>query len=549
MTDAVPASLPDTVVVFEESERVGHVTSVSGAHISGILRNNDAIVRKPHAQAVQVGSLVKIRTSVSTMFGVVSRLKILNPSWPPERNEKQIVEVDLFGEILDTADGDDGIFERGVSVLPALGAGIFTTSREDLRRVYARPTSSNVPVGTIHQDRTLPAFILTDELMGKHFAVLGTTGSGKSCAVALVLRSILKQHPHGHVVLLDPHDEYGHAFPGVAEKLDTNTLQLPYWLLNFAETVDVLIGRSGEERAAETGILKDAVLAAKKSFLGPEAATHHLTVDTPVPYRIGELSQIIKDAMGRLDKPEKSGPYQRLLSKLDSLRADKRYAFMFSGLVVRDNMAGVIGRIIRVPVESKPISIIDLSGVPSEIVDVVVSVLTRTIFDFAVWSARGSAAPVLLVCEEAHRYVPESSSAVFMPTKLQIARIAKEGRKYGVGLCLVSQRPSELSSSILSQCNTIFALRMNNERDQVFVADALPESAFGMLTALPSLRNQEAIVVGEGVTIPMRVRFDDLPSDFRPQSATVAFSSAWLRDDQSEDFLRETVDNWRRQSG
>ena len=544
MTDSDIASVPG----MEGAERLGHVTSVSGARVAGILRNSDAIVRKPHAQAVQVGALVKIRTSVSTMFGIVSGLNILNPTWPPDRTEKQIMEIDLFGEAIDPPNGGEAMFERGVSVLPALGAGVFATTLADLRRVYARPMVSNVPIGTIHQDRSLPAFILTDELLGKHFAVLGTTGSGKSCAVALIPRSILQQHPHGHIVLLDPHDEYAHAFPGVAEKLDTSTLQLPYWLLNFAETVDAIVGRGEEERAAEIGILKDAILAAKKSFMGDVAAANYITVDTPTPYRIGELVQIIKDAMGRLDKPEKSGPFLRLVSKIDSLRADKRYSFMFSGLVVRDNMASVIGRIIRVPVSSKPISIIDLSGVPSEIVDVVVSMLTRIIFDFGVWSSRSGAAPVLLVCEEAHRYVPSANAGAFQPTKQQIARIAKEGRKYGVSLCLVSQRPSELSGTILSQCNTIFALRMNNERDQEFVANALPESANGMLDSLPSLRNQEAIVVGEGVTVPMRVRFNDLPSDCCPQSASVAFSKAWEQDLEAEGFLKETVEHWRRLS-
>src|SRR5262249_24302160 len=177
-----------------------------------------------------------------------------------------------------------------------------------------------------------------------------------------------------------------------------------------------------------------------------------------------------------------------------------------------------------------------------------VSMLTRLIFDFGVWSARSGAAPVLLVCEEAHRYVPASNVGAFQPTKEQIARIAKEGRKYGVSLCLVSQRPSQLSTTILSQCNTIFALRMNNERDQEFVANALPESANGLLASLPSLRNQEAVVVREGVTVPMRVRFNDLPADCRPQSATVAFSNAWEMDLEAEGFLKETVENWRRLS-
>ncbi len=221
---------------------------------------------------------------------------------------------------------------------------------------------------------------------------------------------------------------------------------------------------------------------------------------------------------------------------------------MFSKLIVRDNMVEVFGRILRIPVSRKPITIIDISGVPSEIVDVVVSVLCHSIFDFALWSERSRALPVLLVCEEAHRYVPRDDDTAFGPTKRAISRIAREGRKYGVSLCLVSQRPSELSASILSQCNTLFALRMSNERDHNFVRNALPDGALGLLSALPALRAQEAVVVGEGVTVPTRLRFDDLDPAHRPMSGTACFSRAWREDREQQSFVAETVDRWRKQA-
>jgi hypothetical protein len=187
--------------------------------------------------------------------------------------------------------------------------------------------------------------------------------------------------------------------------------------------------------------------------------------------------------------------------------------------------------------------------VPSEIVDVLVSLLCRMIFDFAMWSARDLAVPVLVVCEEAHRYIPREAGDGFGPTRKAISRIAKEGRKYGVSLCLVTQRPSELSETILSQCNTLFALRMSNDRDQEFVRGALPESAAGMMGALPALRTQEAVVVGEGVTLPMRIRFDDLAGEEKPLSETACFSSAWQQDiERNEDFVLDTLDRWRRQA-
>jgi hypothetical protein len=215
--------------------------------------------------------------------------------------------------------------------------------------------------------------------------------------------------------------------------------------------------------------------------------------------------------------------------------------------VVQDVLSDILSRILSIPVGNKPITIMDLSGVPSEIVDVVVSVMCRMIFDFALWSVPAQALPVLLVCEEAHRYVPSNPDAGFGPTKKAISRIAMEGRKYGVSLCLISQRPSELSSNILSQCNTLFALRMSNERDQEIARRALPESALGLLGALPALRTQEAVVVGEGVPMPIRLRFDDLDPAHRPKSGNADFSIRWQREDQGRAFINTTVQRWRTQ--
>ena len=231
--------------------------------------------------------------------------------------------------------------------------------------------------------------------------------------------------------------------------------------------------------------------------------------------------------MGKLDKPDTAVPYFRLLARLDALNADKRFGFMFSGVLVRDTMPHVLSRILRIPVSGRPLTIVDLSGVPSEIVDVVVSVIARMVFDFAVWAERSRRPPMLLVCEEAHRYIPVDDRRTFQATKSALSRIAKEGRKYGVSLCLISQRPSELEPSVVSQCGTLFALRMNNTKDQAFVEAAMPENGLGLMSALPALRRQEAVVVGEGVTVPMRLRFDTLKSDELPRSGDAPFAESW----------------------
>jgi DNA helicase HerA-like ATPase len=228
---------------------------------------------------------------------------------------------------------------------------------------------------------------------------------------------------------------------------------------------------------------------------------------------------------------------------LKTLQSDPRFAFMFPRVQARDTMVATLSRLFRVPVDGKPLTIIDLASVPSEVLNVVVSVLCRMTFDFALWSER--AVPILLVCEEAHRYCPLDSRAGFEPAKRALARIAKEGRKYGISLCVVSQRPSELLPAVLSQCNTIFALRMSNNADQDFVRGALRESTTGLLNFLPTLRNSEAIIIGEGVAVPVRVRIDDLPEEYRPLSGTAKFSQAWVKDVADPKFLATVVERWR----
>jgi DNA helicase HerA-like ATPase len=492
--------------------------------------------------SLQIGELVKAIMPGHTVFGTVTGLSIPVPSPDDTAREMKIIELELLGEADNTPIGD---FRRGVSMLPALGDSIYSTNQEDLLKVYGMPTVPSVRIGTIHQDRALPAYVATDGLLGKHFTILGTTGSGKSCAAALILHAILDKHPGGHVVLLDPHNEYAHAFGETAEVLAPGNLRLPYWLFNFEEIVEVIVGSGTQLRSAETAILNEVIPVAKRLFMGESVDSKFVTVDTPIPYQMTDLIQLIDEAMGKLDNPENSAPYMRLKARLNALRMDSRFAFMFGGLAVRDNMTEILSRIFRVPVDGKPITIMDLSGIPSEILNVVVSVLCRMTFDFALWSER--AVPIMLVCEEAHRYAPEDTRLGFEPTKKALSRIAKEGRKYGVSLCMISQRPSELAAGILSQCNTMFALRMSNQKDQDYVRGALSESAVGLLDFLPSLRNAEAIAMGEGVSVPVRLCFDDLPEDRRPLSGTAPFSTAWQADQEGEDLLEQVVRRWRQQ--
>ena len=518
------------------ADAIGMVTGVSGAEMTVALDldGSDAVSR------VQIGALVKASTRAGAAVGLVRAIRT-------EGKEMQaVLEVDLLGEVASRGMGVPR-FTRGVSVYPQVRTPVWVGDSSDAELVYGRPEAFHARIGTIYEDESRPAFLMTDDLLAKHFAIIGTTGSGKSCAVALLLRAVLEVHRCAHVILLDPHDEYSKALGDAAEVLNVDNLELPCWLLNFEELEAVLVrGGTPEEQQAQSSILKDAVAQARRNHAGPAATNGWITVDTPVPFRPSDLMQIISETMGKLNKADTAAPYLRLRSRLESLQADRRYRFMFSG-ATHDNLFALLGRFLRIPVAGKPVTIIDLSGLPSEITDVVVSLLFRMIFDFAVWADRERMPPVLVVCEEAHRYVPADRNLGFSASTRAISRISKEGRKYGISLGLVTQRPSELSPTVLTQCSTIFALRMSNELDRKFVANTLPDSLGGMIASLPSLRRQEAVVIGEGVSVPMRIRFDTLAPDKQPRSTSAHFSRDWQIDTAGDEFLQDGIRRWRRQ--
>jgi DNA helicase HerA-like ATPase len=253
----------------------------------------------------------------------------------------------------------------------------------------------------------------------------------------------------------------------------------------------------------------------------------------------------INEQMGRLGKPDTAIPYLRLKTRIESLRNDRRFKFLFSS--EEDVLAKIVGRLLRVPVEGRPLTIVDLSGAPSEIADVIVSTLCRVLFDFSLWCEREKKPPLLVVCEEAHRYVPADERLGFAQTVASITQIAKEGRKYGISLALITQRPFELALSALSQCGTVFALRLGSDADQRFIARTLPDVAGEMLRALPSLPTAQAIVFGEAVRVPMRIRFDDLPKQRRPHTEGAQHSEAGQTDTADRAFIDTGVRRWRAQ--
>ncbi len=494
------------------------------------------------AMCGQVGSLVKIKVNATWLVANVRTLESV-----PDNSSLMIATIDFMGE------GDEERltgriynFRRGVTRYPMPGALVYATALEDMRQLYAADDRAFIDIGTVYPTADVRATIYVDAFLGKHFALLGSTGTGKSTSAALILHKICDMAPEGHIVMIDPHGEYSAAFKQNGALFDVSNLAMPYWLLNFQELCEVIVTSEGSERQTDEDILSKCLLVARSKSRVAENITK-LTIDSPIPYLLSDLTASLSMEMGRLDKATDTAPYMRIKSKIDEIKADPRFSFMFSGMLVADNMAEFLARIFRLPGDGKPISIIDVSGVPSEITSVVVAVLSRMVFDYAIWSRSEVQRPILLVCEEAHRYIPSDRVTTGSSVRKILERIAKEGRKYGVSLGLITQRPSDLAEGVLSQCGTIIAMRLNNERDQAYVRSAMPEGARGFLDTIPALRNRECIICGEGVTIPIRVSLDTLHESRRPASSDPLFSELWRQSGGEEETIKRVILRWRTQ--
>jgi len=513
----------------------GSMARFDGTILNAILTHADPSV----AMSGQVGSQVKMTSGNSWLIANVRTLRTGEGS-------DIMGQIDFLGEGTCDSNGRLSNFRRGVTRYPIPGAEVMPVTTEDMRAIFAADDSPHIEIGTVYPTDDIRGALYVDPMLSKHFAVLGSTGTGKSTSVALILHRISQLSPEGHIVMIDPHGEYSAAFKGCGELFNVDNLALPYWLMNFEEHCEVFLTSHEDERQRDADILAKCLLAARTKGKNIETLGK-VTVDSPIPYLLTDLNTIITAEMGKLERAGDTTPYQRLKNKLDELRADPRYTFMFSGMLVSDSMAPFLAKLFRLPSHGRPISIVDVSGVPSEITSVVVSVLARMVFDYAIWSRTEAQRPILLVCEEAHRYVPkdENSGSGAQAVRKILERIAKEGRKYGVSLGLITQRPSDLAEGVLSQCGTIIAMRLNNDRDQACVRAAMPEGARGFLDAIPALRNRECIVCGEGVAIPIRVRFDDLEPEKRPASSDPSFARLWRETGDEEGIIQRTIKRWR----
>lgn len=619
-----------------DPSRLGTVEDVNGSSISVKLSENTPagllFVNGEAYRVGQVGGFIRIPSGYVDLFGVISQVGAGAAPGPPEfapQLGNRWLRVELLGE------GRRGAkFERGVSQYPSIGAPVHVVTESDLKTVYAPGDEDRyVAVGRVASAEALRAYLDLNRLVGRHCAVVGSTGAGKSTAVASLLAAVSfsGKLPGARVILLDLHGEYAKALgdhatvfrlnprPGTAEE----KLCIPYWALAFDELVPICLGGMDDKQRS---VIADLVVALKQEAVTANASlgisAEEVTVDTPVPFRLKELwfrqhcrehrmvtkkqggsEDDVVDALvlGAGDKPEQPGNAEQLIppkfrtykstgpkdqhvasaneganlrqqvALLHSRLRDQQLGFLFSPGDWAPDSKGCTKQDLDTMLASwmcakRPMTVLDLSGIPSSVLDHLIGAVLRILFDAAFWGRAlpvgGRARPLLIVLEEAHRYLGKSDkdSVTTMRSGAATAarRIAKEGRKYGVGLMLVSQRPSEIDTTILSQCGTMIALRLTNETDRGMIASISSDSLKGLFSMLPILRTHEALIVGEAVNMPIRARMDLPPVGRWPDSEDPVVvvpkdsdgkrerPGGWTESVKDENY-KPVVEAWRKQ--
>jgi DNA helicase HerA-like ATPase len=540
----------NTSITLTSRRPVGRVTAINGSQATITIETG--VPTTGDAAQVTVGRFMGIVNGDSLVIGLVTEVAE-EQTFPQPAVFRSVARLDLIGEIREHSDKK---FQRGVAEYPTLGNPAVLMDERELRLIYGGADKDRAYIGDLQQDAAIGVNVHIDDLVSKHFAILGTTGVGKSSSVAILLNEILKTRPQLRIFLVDPHNEYSPCFGDKAQVLTPRNLRLPFWLFNFEEVIDAFFGgRPGVDEEVE--ILSEVIPLAKAAYLQYRNNTNErslskkrdprdvgFTADTPVPYRVEDLINLLDERMGKLENRSQRVTIHRLMSRIQTFRNHPRYAFMFEGANIGgDTMAEIIGNLFRLPIDGKPMTIMQLAGFPAEVVDSVVSVLCRMAFDFGLWS--DGISPLLFVCEEAHRYAPADKKIGFGPTKRALSRIAKEGRKYGVFLGLVTQRPAEIDPTIISQCSTLFVMRLANDSDQALIRSAVSDAAANLLSFIPSLGTREVFAFGAGVALPTRMRFKELAAAQRPNSEAGSSTRDIPGTSPDRDLISNVIERWR----
>jgi len=571
-------SVPELMKI-PESEMIGPVFRVD-SHSASVTVRDEEILRR-----VSVNGLVVVDTSNANMrlVGRVSRVVRLEGEVADSddvlRQSRSVVHVDALGTLRGPGGGRKRpSFSRAVEILPEVGANCFmlTDSRlsafTSLISEETKATQNPLTLGSYSLAPDAKAILDGDAFFQRHAMIVGSTGSGKSWTVATIVEqaaglssaNMIVFDLHGEYAPLSQHPNvarYKIAGPGDLGKVTDNVLFLPYWLLGYEDMLALLLDRSDENAPNQAMAFSQAVIAAKRESLqkaGMSVDLETFTVDSPVPYDI----QRVHDAISFQNtervagaKGEKNGPFHgkfdRFLPRLEAKRTDRRHGFMFhlgSSQLSVEYLNELANKLMRAnDGKNAGVKIIDFSEVPSDIIPIVLSLVARLVFHVQQWARAEGRHPIALVCDEAHLYLParQAADAAEARALAHFERIAKEGRKYGLGLLIISQRPAELNVTIMSQCNNVVALRLANQADKTAVANLLPENLGGLLEILPTLGVGEAVVVGDACILPSRIRISE--PLHKPSSETVKFWTRWSAEASVQD-LEQAVLSYRRQT-
>ncbi len=525
----------------EEARTIGTVTSVSSSSLSAIMKSSKNGQLESSVSG-RIGTFVTIPDGTYTIVGMVSsvRTDANRMATGPDQmtTGHRIMDIQLIGTVR------DGAFTRGLSTYPLIGAPVLGSDTASLKSIFSAYRNMEFSLGLLPQLDKERLYIDPNKFFSKHIALFGSTGSGKSCTAASILQKVTSLE-NTHVVLLDLHGEYGPAFFDTGNLINITDIELPYWLMNFDELVETLIDESESSAMNQMMVMKEAILDSKRGKnLGLK---DYLTVDTPVFFDFLDVSARMRSLDTERTLSGKEGPFYgqftRFLVRLESKLTDKRYEFLFRPKNYRssDTFPSLLTRLFALD-SNKRVTIIDLSRVPFDVINVLVSLLGRIIFDFNVWNEARHDFPILVVFEEAHAYL--STSGKSHAARKTVERIAKEGRKYGVSCMIISQRPAEISETITAQCNNFIAMRLLNPNDQAYVRKLLPDALSNLMDVLPTLQQGEAYIIGDSVPVPSRILID-VPSP-RPSSGDVKFYERW-RKKQAETNVNTVVEKWWKQ--
>ena len=564
------------ILNFVREDTMGTVESVdtstvvirvdSDEKIKGLQVNHLLAIQSPRVGQRLIGMVSKIiRKSVDSV-------DIMDEFGTPFLSYNMIKAV-LIGTHYDKDGIRENVFKRTLSTVPSVNAECYLISGRQLKAfmhaittVSSDEESVSLDIGKYSIDEDAVAFLNGNKFFQRHAVIVGSTGSGKSWSVAKILEQVAKLKS-ANTILFDIHGEYTplnscgfthYKIAGPNDSVSDDKLFLPYWLLTYEEMLSMMIDRSDNNAPNQAMLFSTEVLKLKRNQL--ETCNHQemeniITLDSPIPYNlttlITELDDLDKEMVPG-QRGEKQGPYHgkltRFIQRLKAKTEDKRLNFMFSqdsSLLEYNYMNVLCEKLMKPSFDTKGgVKIIDFSEVPSDVLPLIASLVARVVFAVQQWSE--TRVPIAMFCDEAHLYIPASTeSSMDTQSVGSFERIAKEGRKYGVGLVVVSQRPSEVNRTVLSQCNNFVAMRLTNADDQAVIKRLLPDSLGDYSEMLPILDIGEAIVVGDASILPSRIKIT--APDLKPRSATVNFWDEWSKDTINND-INNAVESLRKQS-